>query len=334
MSELTWEWTLASSETIVARVDPKTLVESVYVGQRLVSRSGTGGKPEGHTVTLAAPRADDAYRAAAPHELRLKYDPALSNFELRANGQLVTPARAATTPLGEIPPGRVYGHMPLPTYAPLTPTMPQQGGGFGIVKVLVVLVAVAMGAVVSIGGVRRYVAGARDPGGPAGSMVASTGLLTANYPAGFKVTEEKRVESAGGDCPLGKCTIDVSIVKLQHAARDEGLFLASFKMNGLRIGMDPWRVSNLLHEKFGDLAKQRGGDYVETGREDAACLGEPGAVVTGRFRAKGEDGTMWSCTFIRGGNAFWFTTFINVKNAADDPELKKIVDATQLLGSR
>jgi hypothetical protein len=165
-------------------------------------------------------------------------------------------------------------------------------------------------------------------------MVASTGLLTANYPAGFKVTEEKRVEAAGGDCPLGKCTIDVSIVKLQHAARDEGLFLASFKMNGLRIGMDPWRVSNLLHEKFGDLAKQHGGDYVETGREDAACLGEPGAVVTGRFRAKGEDGTMWSCTFIRGGNAFWFTTFINVKNAADDPELKKIVDATQLLGSR
>jgi hypothetical protein len=105
-------------------------------------------------------------------------------------------------------------------------------------------------------------------------------------------------------------------------------------MNGLRIGTDAWRVSNLLHEKFDDLAKLRGSNYVETGRQDATCLGEPGAVVTGHFRHEGEEATMWSCTFIRDGNAFWLTTFVNDKNAADEPELKRIADATVLLATR
>ena len=165
MSELTWEWTRASNETIVARVDPKTLVESVYVGQRLVSRSGVEGKPEGHTVTLAAGHADDAYRAAAPQELRLKFDRALMHFELRANGQLVTPARAANAPPAEVPPGRVYGHMP--PYAPLNPPLPQRSGSSWIAKVLFVMVVVALSAVGASFGVRTYLAGARDAGGPA-----------------------------------------------------------------------------------------------------------------------------------------------------------------------
>lgn len=69
-------------------------------------------------------------------------------------------------------------------------------------------------------------------------------------------------------------------------------------------------------------------------RQDATCFGEPGAAVTGRFHTKDADGTMWSCTFIRNGNAFWFTTFVSTKHAADEPDLRKIVDATELLGSR
>jgi hypothetical protein len=338
MGDLTWEWTLGVGDPIVARVDPKTFVESVYVGQRLVSRSGAGGKPEGHVVTLPAPPGGDAYRAAAPQELRLKFDPALSQFELRANGQLVAPARAANAPQGEVPPGRVYGHMPLPKYAPLGPPPVPEASGSGFAKVLYVLVALAVSAVAGVAGVKRYVNGARAAEGPAGSMVASTQLLTANYPAGFKATQETKSSLVPGGrddtCALRGCTIEFSLVKLQHVSRDEGLFLASFKMNGLRIGTDAWRVSNLLHEKFDDLAKLRGSSYVETSRQDATCLGEPGAVVTGRFRRDAEEASMWSCTFIHEGNAFWLTTFVNDKHAADEPELKKIADATVLLATR
>jgi hypothetical protein len=339
MSDLTWEWTLGASDTIIARVDAKSLVESVYVGQRLVSRSGAGGKPEGHTVTLPAARGDDAYRASAPQELRLTYDPAFSQFELRANGQLVQPARAPGTPLGEVPPGRVYGHMPLPAYAPQYAPPQESSGVARVAKALVLLLAVAVGAIVAISGVRRYIAGARASAeGPGGSIVASTQLLTATYPPGFKASQETKTSLAQGGrddaCPMRGCTIEFSLVKIQHTSRDEGLFLASFKMNGLGIGRDAWRVSNLLHEKFDELAKLRGSDYQEVDRQDGTCLGEPGAVVTGRFRHNGEDGTMWSCTFIRDGNAFWFTTFLNTKYAADDPELRKIVDATTLAPAR
>ena len=84
MDELTWEWTLAASvnDKIVAHVDAVSFVESVYVGQRLVSRSGHGGKPEGHTVTLGTETsAERGYRAGAPQEIVLKFDPARETGE-------------------------------------------------------------------------------------------------------------------------------------------------------------------------------------------------------------------------------------------------------------
>jgi hypothetical protein len=334
MSDLTWEWTLPMSEPIVARVDPKTNVESIYVGQRLVSRSGTGGKPEGHTVSLNPRGAEGAYREGAPQELHLRFDPALSDFQLRANGQRVQPARAPGAPPPETRPGHVYAMPPLAPYARAPSLTPPSRGG-SAVKVAVVLVVAIAAASGSAAGVRKYLAAARAAETPAGSLNASTGLLTAHYPAGFKATETSKssqVPAGPGDpCPQRVCTVQFSLVKLDRAGRDEGVFLASFKMNGLKIGVDPWRVSNLLHDKFEDLAKLQGSDYAETDRQDATCLGEPGAAVTGSFRHKGEAGTIWSCTFIREGNAFWVGSFLNAKHVADDAELKSIIEATGLL---
>jgi hypothetical protein len=337
MSELTWEWTLPMSEPIVARVDPKTHVESIYVGQRLVSRSGAGGKPEGHTVSLASRGAEGAYREGAPQELHLRFDPALSDFQMRANGQRVHPARAPGPPPPEARPGHVYPMPPMPSYAHSSqPSMSAAGGGRAKLAVLLVVAVAAVSG--GVAGVRQYLAGARAAATPAGSIAASTGLLTAHYPAGFKASEVSRSSPvpAGPEdpCPQRVCTVQFSLVRLERVGRDEGVFLASFKMNGLKIGVDPWRVSNLLHDKFEDLAKLQGTDYAETERQDVTCLGEPGAAVSGHFSHKGEAATMWSCTFLRDGNAFWVGSFVNAKHAADDAELRAIVEATALVAKR
>lgn len=49
MAELEWGWDLGASE-VRAKLELPSRVESVWVGPRLVSRSGPLGKPEGHDV--------------------------------------------------------------------------------------------------------------------------------------------------------------------------------------------------------------------------------------------------------------------------------------------
>ena len=39
-----WEWDLADGSTILARLELPARIESVWLGQRLVSRSAKGGK--------------------------------------------------------------------------------------------------------------------------------------------------------------------------------------------------------------------------------------------------------------------------------------------------
>src|SRR5437763_708004 len=51
MAERTWEYLLPTGERLETRFDASSNTESVYLGQRLVSRS-TGPKPGGHVVEL------------------------------------------------------------------------------------------------------------------------------------------------------------------------------------------------------------------------------------------------------------------------------------------
>ena len=344
MSELVWEWALPTNETVTARVDDATYVESIYVGQRLVSRSGNGGKPLGHTITLPASTSGaGGYRVATPHDLVVKFDGALSSFELRANGQLVAPTRSPNAPPPETPPGRVYGFVGRPAFTPAT--LPPGSGtgkivkiGLGVVVALVVFVGTAMYVRRFASGVSGFLAGSRGAA-PAGALTASNGLATVHYPAGFAVKEQSKSESGpkGSDdaCRERTCTIQMSIVELTSTSRDEGAFVASFKMNGKRVGRDPWLVSNYLHEHFSEVAKVHGAAYVETARKDETCLGEAGAVVIGHFTDnKNQDGTVWTCTFIRDGNAYWVGTFVNAKYPGDEPALRAIVDATEIAPAR
>jgi hypothetical protein len=81
----TWRWVVGAGLEVVFDVDPKTRVESLRLGPRLVARSAPGGKPDGHVFTLPAatgapspgahqPRAT-SYRDAAPREARVVFDP-------------------------------------------------------------------------------------------------------------------------------------------------------------------------------------------------------------------------------------------------------------------
>jgi len=333
MSELTWEWVLPTGEQIVARVDAITIVESVYVGTRLASRSGNGGKPDGHTVALKAAGSQKSYREAAAQDLHVKYDPALSNFVLRYGGQVVTPSRAPNTPSAGTRPGQVYGHISM-LPAPFVPALPPPSSSGGVVRIVGGVLAglILLGA----GGAafRRFMA-PRTPEAPAGSIAASNGLLVAHYPAGFKAKEDSRSVSnsagPGDECGGRICTMNGSTIKIRHVSNDEGVMIISLKTNGLRVGRDIWRVSNLLHSNFeSEVKKGLGFEYEEADRQDATCLGEPGAAVTGKLRRGADHGTMWSCTFLRDGNAFWIIHFVNGKHAADEAALKQIVDATEL----
>ena len=48
-----WEWELANGGKIVARLELPARIESVWLGPRLVSRSGAGGKGADHVIALA-----------------------------------------------------------------------------------------------------------------------------------------------------------------------------------------------------------------------------------------------------------------------------------------
>src|SRR5688572_23017695 len=112
-TELIWEWRLVTGQTVIARLDPVTRVESVWVreheagalvreheggalvGARLASRSGYGGKPDGHVVPLKAPSIDGNAREPS-QDVHVIYDPAACTFVLRSEDRTIAPSCVPT----------------------------------------------------------------------------------------------------------------------------------------------------------------------------------------------------------------------------------------------
>jgi hypothetical protein len=324
-----WEWTTPAGAVVFARVDPATGVESVYVGARLVSRSGAGGKPEGHV--LAAPPTDVAYRAAAGPTLIVTYVPLLGAFELRANGRVVPPT---STP----------AQRPSLESERASPRADGSGSSSLAMKVGAALVALAVSGTLVAAGVRGYVRRASAATvTPGGVVVSSNQLVRIHRPAGFKLRDEKRNQSGvrareQDDCPTPMCTLDASTTIIEHDARDEGFFVIAIKSNGFRLGRDPWLLSNYFHADMHDAAAKTMRDgktatLVEGARTDEICLGETGAAVATTLNVSdGSTAEMWSCTFLHEGNAYMMGYIVGGKAAGDRDALRAALEATELLG--
>src|SRR5688572_15207228 len=73
-----WEWTLPDGVRIAATLDPDERVESVFVGERLVSQAPRGTKPAGHALEK-------------PSGVVVRFQPGALICILRVDGEEVSP---------------------------------------------------------------------------------------------------------------------------------------------------------------------------------------------------------------------------------------------------
>lgn len=308
-----WEWVLATGGTVSASIDPATGFESVYVGRRLVSRASAGAKPDGHPVVFRPGEAGDGYRQAAPTVV-VTYDPGRGDFELRANGQLVAPTSAP----------HVMASAPVPSA--YQASLPPRAASSSNAKNVVVIALVLAGVVGTLSAMKLR----KPTAPPAGEVQASNGLVRVHYPAGFIASAEKEK----GPGPNEVAFYRSSWISARHQQRDEAFFVLSVA-SGQSLGRDPWVVSNALHENFAKTIEekmfQHRASLTENDRQEQTCVGNTGAVVVSTFGYEGERGTFWTCTFLRGKNAYMIGYTVNAAVAADEATLRAALERTELL---
>lgn len=307
-----WEWVLATGGSVTASIDPATGFESIYVGRRLVSRASAGTKPDGHPVVFRPREASDGYRHAAPTVV-VTYDPARGDFELRANGQVVAPTSAPMMTSAAAPPA-------------YQASLPPRAVSSSNAKSVLVVALLLAGIVGTLSAVKLR----KPTAPPAGEVQASNGLVRVHYPAGFIASAEKEKGPAANEVAFYRS----SWLSARHHQRDEAFFVLSVA-SGQSLGRDPWVVSNALYKNFAKTIEekmfQHQASLTENDRQEQTCVGNAGAVVVSTFGYEGERGTFWTCTFLRGKNAYMIGYTVNAKVAADEASLRAALERTELL---
>jgi hypothetical protein len=158
MSELRWEWGLTGGVRIAATLDLDAATECVIVGDRVVSRSARGAKPDGHVATERL--GDEGGKVV------VTFDPRVAICILSLDGEEVPPEKWPVRPRGsaKAPPAR-----PLPLG----------------------LVALVLTAVAFIGGAAYVVRALWAPSGDASTSApayrADNGLFVAHFPKSLVV---------------------------------------------------------------------------------------------------------------------------------------------------
>jgi hypothetical protein len=303
LADRTWQWQLPSGEALIARFDPTSHVESIWLGPRLVSRSGQGGKREGHAVILTPTAVPAAQPYRGPHEAVVLFDADGKACSLRIEGM-------------DLPPVRTPGALDAASRSPnVSPSVQGQGWTLGRVvgAGVGVLVGVLLSRAIFVAVVHRR------ENVVVNTTISAThpspnGLFVAHYPAAFT--------------PVVQPGLPEGTFMLRHPSKDEHVAICAFPN---AVPDDPWKLQQIVQRDGVAGLLRTGATYEETERRDETCAGKNGAVVIGKVTAKGTTGKMWSCTFVHGGHPYWLMYLIDDRDAqADEAMLRRIVDATEL----
>jgi hypothetical protein len=285
------EWkSVPTGETITARLERG--VESVYVGERLVSRSPPAGKPEGHTVTVAGQEAHVAFARAT-------------------NACTCLLAGAPLEPLAA------------PVAIEVIPTAPASDDEAPQRRKRVVLgVAGGVLALLVVGMATRTM-GLHRPGDYVDRMLGSNtpfnashrspdGSISASYPTDFSPKSGSFGElMIGRDGVEGERVYFTSVLAGdQSAATASAAFLAD----------------------FGKSVQDQGITVVPGGAKPSTCFEhDEGTEAVATIRKGDRAATLWACTFLRWGMAYTLAYAVpEEREYGDELLLRRIVASTKI----
>ena len=317
-----WEWELADGAKIIARLEMPERIESVWLGPRLVSRSGAGGKGDEHVVPLPAPKTDrpsspDAYRAAPPpREATIRFDAIAVFCTLRVDGVVVPPtfipddadvnASAPASAYERATRRKIFG-MPLQRAAPL---------GAAMVGLLI-----AIAGPPAYRSVRSSRARAKIANTPAATertevLDAPDGSITAHYPADFDSTLDQHG----------------AFISLHRPQKLEMIVLVSMPRTDLD---DPRDLDRIMTKELEAFATRTGAAMSTTITVDGTCQGFPGVVSTAMLSKPDQSDDIplkvATCTMLRNGRGYFFAYLVpDFLAEREEPELRRVVDATDI----
>jgi hypothetical protein len=313
-----WEWDLESGATIIARLELPARIESVWLGQRLVSRSATGGKGADHVVPLPAPKVEqpasgDAYRVApAPIEAIVTFDPIGAHCTLRLDGVALPPTRQPEDPIAA---SSRYGE----ERAPRILGMQRRHA------VVVLPIAFALLCALVIPSTIRSVIRSRARAKIAdatidtelnASLQAPDRSLVAHFPADFEST----VDEQG------------AFLSLHRPKKLEMIVLISSARSDID---DPRDLDRIMTKDLAAYATKTGATMSTTITVDGDCHAMPGVISTATLSKPDESDDIplkvVSCSALQNGRGYFFAYFVPEFLAESrEPDLRHIINATDL----
>ena len=286
---LRWEWTLANGARVAAEIDKTQGRELVLIGGRIASEAPRGTKPDGHLVVV--PFAPGT-RNPEPLTAVASFEQASPICILRVDGHEVNPT-TWPQPQRRVP--RAEEEHPAMRW----------------------LIYAAVGvAVIGIGiAVARRTGGGTADAPLTSTQRATNGLFIAHYPASFRPKPIVLPPQLAGSL-------------LEDDAAHTAVVIAAFELDAA-TAPDRWLLQQRFHDEVLANLPKTARSYAEIDRRDEPCLGEPGAVILGRYeRPDGAKARVWSCAFVKDGRGYVMAYALPEK----DPEgpLRRIVEGTEL----